>query len=397
MNRRSLLSLVLTLAICSSVTAQEPKATPRATPSSPPVQEPAVEGEDDVVRITANLVQVDAVVTDKKGAQITDLSEQDFEVLEDGRPQKISNLSYVVSAPVSTRSAIEAAPKAKNEVDQPTPAPRVQLRPEQVRRTIALVVDDLGLSFESTVHVRQALKKFVDEQLQPGDLAAIIRTSAGTGALQQFTADKRQLHAVIERVRWYPFGRGKISTFDPIDLTPLDRLKARQGMAASGSTGENDLEQFRQDVFSVGTLGALRFVVQGMRKLPGRKSVVMVSDGISIFNRVRSETSGGENGSSADARRNRDPQVNGVLELLRRITDFANRASVVIYTMDARGLQTLGFTAADDTNAGSSFTITTTSPRVSERCSTISVVTICLPTGPTTRRLTQVDTGPFTI
>ncbi len=80
MNRRSLLSLVLTLAICSSVTAQEPKATPRATPSSPPVQEPAVEGEDDVVRITANLVQVDAVVTDKKGAQITVLSAQDFEI-----------------------------------------------------------------------------------------------------------------------------------------------------------------------------------------------------------------------------------------------------------------------------------------------------------------------------
>jgi len=356
MNRRSLLSLVLTLAICSSVTAQEPKATPRATPSSPPVQEPAVQGEDDVVRITANLVQVDAVVTDKKGAQITDLSEQDFEVLEDGRPQKISNLSYVTSAPVSTRSAIEAAPKAKNEVDQPTPAPPVQLRPEQVRRTIALVVDDLGLSFESTVHVRQALKKFVDEQLQPGDLAAIIRTSAGTGALQQFTADKRQLYAVIERVRWYPFGRGKVSTFDPIDLDPLARLSARAAASvpspipAFGSTGGNDLEQFRQDVFSVGTLGALRFVVQGMRKLPGRKSVVMVSDGISIFNRVRSETSGGENGSSADARRNRDPQVNGVLELLRRITDFANRASVVIYTMDARGLQTLGFTAADDTN-----------------------------------------------
>ncbi|HAF14169.1 MAG TPA: hypothetical protein DCK99_10830, partial [Blastocatellia bacterium] len=148
---------------------------------------------------------------------------------------------------------------------------------------------------------------------------AIIRTSAGTGALQQFTADKRLLYAAIERVRWYPLGRGKVSTFDPIDLTPLDRLKARAGIPASGSTGDK-LEQFRQDVFSVGTLGALRFVVQGMRKLPGRKSVVMVSDGISIFNRVRSETSGGENGSSADARSSRDPQVNGVLEMLRRIT-----------------------------------------------------------------------------
>jgi len=48
------------------------------------------------------------------------------------------------------------------------------------------------------------LKKFVDEQMQDGDLVAIIRTGAGIGALQQFTTDKRQLHAAIESVRWNP-------------------------------------------------------------------------------------------------------------------------------------------------------------------------------------------------
>ena len=78
----------------------------------------------------------------------------------------------------------------------------MRLRPEQVRRTIALVVDDLQLSFESTAYVRRMLKKFVDEQMQPGDLVAIIRTGSGIGALQQFTSDKQQLYAAIERVRW---------------------------------------------------------------------------------------------------------------------------------------------------------------------------------------------------
>src|SRR5260370_27917333 len=97
MSRGSLLSLVLTLTICSSVTGQEPKPAPQTMQTPPPVREPAVPGEDDVVRITANLVQIDAVVTDKKGTQITDLTDQDFEVLEDGRRQKISNLSYVTS------------------------------------------------------------------------------------------------------------------------------------------------------------------------------------------------------------------------------------------------------------------------------------------------------------
>src|ERR1700682_152223 len=108
MNRRTLLSLVLALTICSSVSAQEPGSRPKPTRTSPPRQEPVVPADDDVVRITANLVQVDAVVTDKKGIQITDLTDQDFEVFEDGRPQKISNLSYVTSAPGSNGNVTEA-------------------------------------------------------------------------------------------------------------------------------------------------------------------------------------------------------------------------------------------------------------------------------------------------
>ncbi len=57
----------------------------------------------------------------------------------------------------------------------------------------------------------------LNEQMQPNDLVAIVRTSAGMGALQQFTTDKRQLYAAIERVRWYPSGRGGISAFAPIE------------------------------------------------------------------------------------------------------------------------------------------------------------------------------------
>src|SRR5918912_27660 len=100
-------------------------------------------------------------------------------------------------AQTDVAAAVAAARKAPTAM----PVPPVRLRPEQVRRTIALVVDDLGLSFESTAFVRQALKKFVDQQLQPGDLVAIIRTAGGIGALQQFTSDKRQLYAAIESIR----------------------------------------------------------------------------------------------------------------------------------------------------------------------------------------------------
>src|SRR5262249_39137151 len=108
--------------------------------------------KDDVVRISVTLVQVDAEVTDGKGKYVTDLKPEDFEIVEDGKPQLITNFSYVADA---TR---KLPPPDKN-----APPPPYRLRPEQVHRTIALVVDDLGLSFESTAYLRAALKKFVDE------------------------------------------------------------------------------------------------------------------------------------------------------------------------------------------------------------------------------------------
>ena len=180
--KQTLFALLLAYALVVSVAGQQPAA---------PLPTPTTVNEDEVVRITTNLVQIDAVVMDRAGKQVTDLNAADFEIYEDGRPQEIKNLSYI-----SLQPAPEVAPAPHARPD-PTaaPAPPVQLRPEQVRRTIALVVDDLGLSFESMYFVRKSLKKFVDEQVQPGDLVAVIRTGAGIGALQQFTTDKRLLYA----------------------------------------------------------------------------------------------------------------------------------------------------------------------------------------------------------
>lgn len=320
--------------------------------AAPPQTQQAAPDEDEVVKISTNLVQIDAVVTGGDGRQVTDLDASDFEILEDGRPQTITNFSYVsLAGPAPVVPAAPAARKGSKYV----PPPPAALRPEQVRRTIALVVDDLGLSFESTVHVRRALRKFIDEQLQPNDLAAIILTSAGSGSLQQFTADRRRLYAAVERVRWYPVGRGGLNTIKPMDLDPLERVKieAGSGLGSGGfdlggdlSGSESDVEAFRNDTLSIGTLGAVRYVVQGMRELLGRKSVLLLSDGLKIFNPAkRGENS---NGSTSAGRRARDRDVNGMAESLRRLTDLANRASVVIYALDARGLQTLGFSANDD-------------------------------------------------
>ncbi|HWB83288.1 MAG TPA: VWA domain-containing protein [Bryobacteraceae bacterium] len=265
---------------------------------------------DTVIRINVNLVQVDAVVTDAKGKPVTDLKPEDFEILQDGKAQVITNFSYISTRPgePAVRNVPAAAPLKGV---PPPPAPALTL--SQVRRTVALVVDDLGLSFESVVLVRRTLKRFVDQQMRPGDLVAVIRTGAGMGALQQFTADKRLLYAAIDRVKYNPFGRVGLSSFS---------------FDGSGGSGDTRFDEAREEVFSVGTLGAIRYVVGGLHDLPGRKSVILFSENLRLFN------SQGMN--------------ERVLDAVRSLTDAANRASVVIYGIDPRGLPTLAPTAADD-------------------------------------------------
>jgi VWFA-related protein len=326
--KRSMLASALIFILLAQVGAQQSSPKPPPTPQTP----------DEVVRITTNLVQVDTVVTDRRGQQVVDLGPADFEILEDGRPQEIKNFSYI-----SLQSETNTTPVTKKTVDKTVPiGPPEQLRPDQVRRSIALVVDDLGLSFESTYYVRNALRKFVDEQMQPGDLVAIIRTGAGVGALQQFTTDRQLLHAAIDRLKWNANGRRGISAFGNIgdDAFYTEPRDSKRGIYTSTDvdkkvnpeareTADKSLaNDFKDEVFTVGTLGALSYVVRGLKDLPGRKSTVLLTDSLDLF----SSTSGSNN---------------RVIDALRRLIDLANRSSVVFYTLDAKGLQTLNESAAN--------------------------------------------------
>ena len=223
--------------------------------TSPPVPSPPENPPSLTIQITVNLVQVDAVVTDSKYHPVTNLQAKDFEILQDGVPQAITNLSYIrVAAPDTGQRATSLT---KNAV---APPPR-ELKQQEIRRVVALVVDDLGLSFESTAYVQIALKKFVDEQMLPGDLVAILRTGGGIGTLQQFTSDKRLLYAAIDRVKFNAQGRVGISSFEllltlntpggPGSVTPI---------AAVGGTGMGNAETARDtDVtYLAGSLGAIR-------------------------------------------------------------------------------------------------------------------------------------------
>ena len=341
MMRKLIVTSLLIIALINGAQpalAQNPAASPtpqQQTPTTPqtpaPSQQPQQGDDEDVVRISTELVQVDAVVVDKDGRQVTDLRPEEFEIYEEGRRQEMTNLSYVRLEGAPSEQAATSDGK-KSDARSGNIVPPARIRPEQVRRTIALVVDDLGMSFESTAFVHDALRKFVRDEMQTNDLVAIIRTSVGSGALQQFTTDKRQLNAAIDRVRWSPSGRGGVSAFAPISSQRTGGEDEQvAAMIERAEEREEELNSFREDVFTVGTLGATSFVVRGLQELPGRKSVVLMSDGISLLTRD-------------NERRTR------VFDALQRMIELANRASVVFYTLDSRGLQTLGLTAEDNLN-----------------------------------------------
>lgn len=267
---------------------------------------------DTTIRIDVNLVQVDAVVTDSHGRRVPGLPATDFEIWQDGKPQAISNFAYVAASPSPAKTASAAAGKrAKSDI----PPPPVPLEPSDVHRTLALVVDDLGLAGENIPAVRGAVKNFVDAQMRPGDLVAVIRTSAGMGALQQFTTDKRLLYAAIERIK-YGESRVGVSTFTPL--------------GSGGGRRTVQLDHVREQTFSVGSLAALEFVVNAMRPFPGRKSVILFTENIRLIFQ-----------GAPDA---------VVAQAVARLTDAASRSSVVIHAIDPRGMPNYDVTAADNTS-----------------------------------------------
>ena len=296
-----------------------------------PTPPPTIIDEDVVVKISTALIQLDIIVTDKKGRQITNLTPEDFEIYENGKKQDISNFSYILS-----RSAEESSnDDVKNQKQKySVPAPPAKLKLEQIKRSYAIVVDDLGLNFSSIPQVKSSIKKFINEQMQDGDLVAIIRTGSGIGALQSFTNNKSQLLAAADKIKWNSQGRGGISVFEPIgkDIKGEIASTSKSGRSVAGADADAEftkaVEEFRNENFTVGTLGALDYVIRGMRDLPGRKAVVLFSEGFVLLS---------------------EGKPTRILDGMRRLADLANRSSVILYTFDPRSLQvpTMGL-AQDD-------------------------------------------------
>jgi VWFA-related protein len=285
-----------------------PAAPLASRQQSPPVHAPsreAAQADQPIFRLSVSLVQLDVVVTDKHGRHVTNLGPEDFEVYQDGHPQPVTAVAYV-----------DAAEDWVDTSGLP-PLPIESLKARDARRVMAIVVDDQRMSFESIAHARYGLKKFAEREFHPGDLAVLVTTSGGMRSPPVLTFSPVVLKAAIGKLGYSLWGVRGASALDPI-TDPRDLV---DGYA---------YDSFQERTFAFSSLERVEAVIDTMKELPGRKSVTLVSEGFSVF------------GFGMDNQLIRD--------FMRQLVDHANRAGVVVYALDPRGLVVTGPSAADNVN-----------------------------------------------
>ena len=213
--RQSILVFVCALlCLVTTATAQQPQP-PATTQGQPEV----------TFKTEVNYVDVDAIVTDARGNFVKNLTKDDFEVREDGKLQKIEMFSYV-DLPIERpdRSAFANRVIASDvKTNQQALAGRLYV----------VVLDDLDTSMFRTGAVKKTARQFIERNLGPNDVAAVVYTSGRTDASQEFTSDPQLLLAAIDKF----VGRKlRSSTLDKIDS--YYQIQDAAGDAAAASSGD---------------------------------------------------------------------------------------------------------------------------------------------------------------
>jgi VWFA-related protein len=306
----------------------------QAPPNPPSRQEKADRGVPRI-GVEAELVELDVVVTDGKDYPLADLGPEDFEVLEEGRPQPITHFAPgFMPRPGSAAPAAGQAPQPAAFPDES--APRV--------RHLVLAVDDYHLEPEDLSSVRAALLRFIDGQLAAGDQAVVVAASGSLGALQQFTTDREVLRRAVGRLRAQnrsfrpPIEVPRMSDYqaeliesgdrEALDLAVREiivedpgRIESRTKVEALPVLAERRARTLARQIVSTTshvtklTLSSLERLVRGLLPLRGRKVVALFSSGFFL-----------------------GPERQSTRRDLEVIADAAARSGVVLYTIDARGL-----------------------------------------------------------
>ena len=275
---------------------------------------PSQAQDDDVVRVKSNLVNIDIIIKDKKGKYVADLKAEDFTITENGVAQKIEFFDAPLAGTTPRNSGELVA----------TTVPR---------NYVSLVLDFQSTDVTNLKQVREGAIKYVREQVTDADAIAVLTVTSGLQMLQSFTQDKAKLIACLENLGSSPDSKNFEQRNNAENIanlrdflnssasTPATGIESPAGGAAAGRVmiAQRVLQQFitMRTALSLQqsrpVLAALAAVAEGLRPIPGKKTLVLFSQGFVT------------------------PQV---LDWQVQTTiDIANRANVAIYIIDSAGLR----------------------------------------------------------
>jgi VWFA-related protein len=308
------------------------KPVPAASDQTESKQNPAEltsRDEPATFKVNVKLVVVRAVIRDAQGHAVGNLRQEDFQVFDKGKPQIISHFEVEQQTTVTAK----ARHKVENSGDVPsqdalpedalTNATNAPIAPE---RFVAYLFDDVHLEFGDLAHVREAAERHFTT-LRPTDRAAIFTTSGVTTL--DFTDNRTKLHEALLHLQPHPINSGgsthgcpEISFYqadlivnknDP-DATGIAVIEAGECGARNPASLVNALSM---GILTAGehesrvSLFALKEVLHSVSRMPGKRSIVVVSPGFIIPDLQYESTD---------------------------IIDSAVRSQVTINTLDARGL-----------------------------------------------------------
>jgi VWFA-related protein len=295
---------------------QPAPSTPPAGAAQQPQQQPPV------IRTGINYVRVDVIVSDKDGKPVMDLTKDDFTISEDNKPQTIDAFSVVNLDHLET---IDNGPPRviKTDFDEEREASRPDVR------LFVILLDDYHVKRGNDMAVRKPLIEFLQNQLAPADMVAIMYPLTPITDLR-FSRDRESAVSAIERFLGRKF-----------DYTPRNIFEEQYAMYPAQT-----VERVRNQV----TMDALKGAAMKMGALrEGRKSIIFVSEGFtSLLPPQLSDPNASAPGFRNPNRNNPNaPMATPSQQLMADsdlITDMqqvfrdVNRQNTSIYSVDPRGL-----------------------------------------------------------
>ncbi len=283
-----------------------------------PLEEPA-----SVLRVTTQLVVLDVVATDRKGAPVTDLKQDDFAVTEDGKPQSVRAFSFQGAAANSDVQLARTQP-----AESPLPPNMVSnVRRRKSGAPLAvLLLDGINTRLNNQDYAKKQLLEFL-KKFPSDQPVAIYLLGTKLRLIQDFTSDPNVLKAVIQNLKDFHSPLMENANGGPVKFW-------FEGMPLPGQIKKHILE-FQQETESSQadqrvaiTLSALNQLSRTLAGYPGRKNLIWVSETFP-FIIVPNKVPEGE--SAERARRNYTTQVASTASLL-------SDAQIAVYPVDARGL-----------------------------------------------------------